>query len=158
MKIRNPCFKLNDGYVTWHCSNRNEKLWYWRSFHKTAFLVRKRHEINFYPHEKWKLGIHASNWMIRYVTWHSLNWNEKLWYWHSFQKTAFLARERHEINFYPNEKWKLGIHVSNWMIRYATWHSSNWNEKIWYWRSFHKWRFWCAKDMRLIFIPMKHEN
>jgi D-ribose pyranose/furanose isomerase RbsD len=126
------------GYVTWHSLNWNEKIWYWRSFHKTAFLVRKRHEINFYSHETWKLRIHASSWMIGYDTWHSLNWKEKLRYWRSFHKTAFLVRKGHEINVYSHETWKLGIHASNWMIRYVTCQSSNWNEKIRYWRSFQK--------------------
>jgi D-ribose pyranose/furanose isomerase RbsD len=108
-------------YVTWHSSNWNEKIRYWRSFHKTAFLVRQTHEINFYSHETSKLAIHASNWMIRYVIWHSSNWNEKIRYWRSFHKTAFLVRQTHEINFYSHESWKLAIHASNWMIRYVTW-------------------------------------
>jgi predicted thioesterase len=129
------------GYVTWHNSNRNEKLRNWFSFHKTAFLVRERHEINSYSHETWKLGIYASNWMIGYITWLSSNWNKKIWYWHSFHKTAFLVGKRHEINFYSHETWKLGIHALSWMIRYVTWHSLNWNEKLRYWRSFHKTAF-----------------
>jgi D-ribose pyranose/furanose isomerase RbsD len=107
---------MSHGYSNW-----NEKIWYWRSFHKTAFLVRQTHEINLYSHETSKLAIHASNWMIRYVIWHSSNWNEKIRYWRSFHKTAFLVRQTHEINFYSHESWKLAIHASNWMIRYVTW-------------------------------------
>jgi D-ribose pyranose/furanose isomerase RbsD len=138
--------KSDIGALLWHSLNWNEKIWYWRSFHKTAYLVRKRHEINFYSHETWKLRIHASSWMIRYVTWHSSNWNKKIRYWRSFHKKAFLVRQTHEINFYSHETWKLGIHTSNSMIRYVTWHSSNWNEKIRYCRSFHKKAFLVRKN------------
>jgi hypothetical protein len=93
--------------------------------------------------------------MIRYVTWHSSNCNEKILYWRSFHKMAFLVRETPEIKIYSHETWKLGIHTPSWMIGYVTWHSLNWNKKRRYWRSFHKTVFLVLKDMKLIFIPMK---